>query len=80
MISFQSVIIVTYFLLGLISYPYLKNSYFPQFPTKLERFIMVLLALCWLISVPVTFVMRQYDSSENVNFETSYDGFLGREA
>lgn len=79
MISFNTILVICYIGIGLISYPYLRNSYFPQFPTKFERFIMWILALVWLISVPTTFIMKQNDA-DVPQFQTSYDGFVGREA
>lgn len=80
MISFHYILYICYFLIVTISYPYLKNAYFPIFPSKFERFVMWILASVWIVSVPVTWIMKQSDSDEIESFETSYDGFVGREA
>lgn len=80
MIGFSNILWIGYFLIAIISYPYLKASYFPQFPSKLERSAMMILALVWVVSVPVTFIMKQNDSSDVLAIQTSYDGFVGREA
>lgn len=78
MIKFNTILIIVYFVIATISYPYLRNSYFPQFPTKFERFIMWILASVWIVSVPVTFIMNQGDEAPYM--ETSYEGFVGSEA
>ena len=80
MIRFQYILYIVYFALTIISYPYLRNAYFPQFPSKVERLIMWILASFWFISVPVTMVMKQNDGSDVQEMPVSYDGFLGREA
>lgn len=75
---FNTILLISYFAIATISYPYLRNSYFPQFPTKFERAVMWILALVWIVSVPVTFIMKQGDDA--VVMETSYEGFVGSEA
>lgn len=80
MISFNTILAIGYVLIIIISYPYLKGSYFPQFPSFFEKFVMMILACVWVVSVPVTFVMKQNDEIEVTSVDTSYDGFVGREA
>lgn len=80
MLRFITILWIGYFMIAIISYPYLKKSYFPQFPTKFEKFIMMVLGSVWLVSVPVTYILKQDDNSEATVFETSYDGFVGTEA
>jgi hypothetical protein len=77
MMRFQQILYIGYFMTAMICYYYLRNAWFPQFPTKLEKFVSVILALVWIVSVPVTFIMKQGD--DTISMETSYDGFLGRE-
>lgn len=79
--SFNNFLYAFYFIVGFISYFYLKNSYFPQFPSVFEKFIMFVLACIWVVSVPITFIMQQDRKSEEALYvAVSYDGFLGREA
>lgn len=80
MIGFSNILWILYFVIGISCYTYLRNAYFPQFPTKTESMVSGVLAFFWLISVPVTFVVKQTEGSETHHFQTSYDGFVGREA
>lgn len=79
MISFNIIIGIFYVLIILFSYPYLRNSYFPNFPSILERAIVFILALLWIISMPVTFIMKQNDGVEIPNIQGSYESFVGTE-
>lgn len=71
---------ILYVFLAFLSYFYVRNAYFPQTPTKLEKFVSMILASVWLVSVPVTAIIRQEDTTDRMSIETSYDGFVGREA
>lgn len=79
MIKFTTILWIGYFIIATACYPYLRNSYFPQFPSKVEKFVMIILACAWIISMPVTLIMKQSDNDAPVGITTSYDGFVGRE-
>lgn len=79
MISFSFVLWILYFVISLVSFFYLRNAYFPQFPTKFESFISLIMAFCWIVSVPVTWILKQNEGDDQISFDTSYDGFVGRE-
>lgn len=55
-----------YALLGIVSYPYLKLSYFPRNASKLEKSVTAIMAFCWLVSVPITLILKQDDEGEEL--------------
>lgn len=79
MVRFQTYLWIGYFATSVLCYHYLRISYFPHSPTKFEKFISWIMAFCWIVSVPITFMLKQDDAEDNVAFGVSYDGFVGRE-
>lgn len=54
-----------YFLMMIPCIGYLKHFYFPNNITSFEKFILSVLTLAWIISVPVTFILYQdYEGEE----------------
>lgn len=64
MIAFQTLLWIIYFLIAALFFPYLKSCYFAQKATGFEKFIIALLAIFWVLSVPVTFIIRDDNSDE----------------
>lgn len=77
MIKFSYIISIAYVVIVIFSYLYLKKSYFPQNPSKFEKFIIMIMAIFWIISVPITFIFKNDD--HEIEMSVSYDGFVGRE-
>lgn len=66
MIRFQTILWIIYFLVSFGAYPYLKAVYFPHHPSKFEKLVMAVLAVLWLVSVPITYVLREDHEGEEL--------------
>lgn len=61
---FIHILYILYFIIGMISFGYLLKSYFPHNSTKFEKFVIFLMSVCWIFSVPVTAIFKKEQEGE----------------
>lgn len=66
MIRMQTILYIIYFIIVIASYPYLVKSWFPQNTSKMEKLVMGVLASVWIVSVPVTAMIKADDEGEEI--------------